>query len=89
MLIIVPPVGKSGPGMYSISFSREMPGLSMQAITPLITSTGLCGGILVAIPTAIPVVPLMIRLGSMAGSTHGSFSLSSKFGIKSTRPFSR
>ena len=39
---------------------------------------------LVAIPTAIPVVPLTRRLGYLEGSTVGSFSVSSKFGIKST-----
>ena len=39
---------------------------------------------LVAIPTAIPVVPFTKRLGNLAGNTVGSFSVSSKFGAKST-----
>ena len=39
---------------------------------------------MVAIPTAIPVVPLIRRFGILAGSTDGSFSVSSKFGVKST-----
>ena len=40
---------------------------------------------MVAMPTAIPVVPLIRRNGSLAGRITGSFSLSSKFGTKSTR----
>ena len=43
-----------------------------------------CGGIFVAIPTAIPLVPLTKRLGYLDGSTDGSFSVSSKFGVNST-----
>ena len=43
-----------------------------------------CGGIFVAIPTAIPDVPFTRRFGNLDGSTVGSFSVSSKFGIKST-----
>ena len=39
---------------------------------------------MVAIPTAIPDVPLTRRLGYLDGRTTGSFSVSSKFGIKST-----
>jgi len=38
----------------------------------------------VAMPTAMPAAPLMIRFGSFAGSTVGSCSRSSKFGMKST-----
>ena len=49
-----------------------------------ITSERLCGGILVAIPTAMPSEPLTSRFGYRAGSTNGSFLLSSKFGTKST-----
>ena len=44
---------------------------------------------MVAIPTAIPVVPFNKRFGRVAGSTSGSFSLSSKFGPKGTSPLSR
>ena len=39
-----------------------------------ITSTKLWGGILVAIPTAIPVEPLISKLGIRAGKTAGSCS---------------
>ena len=44
---------------------------------PLITSPRLCGGILVAIPTAIPPAPLTKRFGNCDGKTVGSFSVSS------------
>ena len=89
VFVIAAPVGKSGPFMYFISPFVEISGLSIYAITPSITSPGLCGGILVAIPTAIPVVPFMRRFGRVAGRTRGSFSLSSKFGPNGTRPLSR
>ena len=56
----------------------------MYATQPSITSPKLWGGILVAIPTAIPVVPLTNILGNLEGKTTGSFSDSSKFGVKST-----
>ena len=36
------------------------------------TSPKLCGGMFVAIPTAIPVEPLTKRFGYLAGSTDGS-----------------
>ena len=49
-----------------------------------IISLKLCGGILVAIPTAIPDVPFTRRLGYLDGRTVGSFSVSSKLGTKST-----
>ena len=41
------------------------------------TSPKLCGGILVAIPTAIPVEPFTSKFGNLAGKTEGSFNLSS------------
>ena len=52
------------------------------------TSVRLCGGIRVAIPTAIPSLPLRSRFGKRAGRTEGSISESSKFGWKSTVFFS-
>ena len=55
--------------------------------TAAMTSRRLCGGIFVAIPTAIPFVPFTSRFGKRAGSTVGSFSVSSKFGTKSTVSF--
>src|SRR5215217_2417048 len=57
------------------------PGLNIVAST---TSPRLWGGILVAIPTAMPSDPLTSRLGNRAGKTSGCFRLSSKFGTKST-----
>ncbi len=48
----------------------------------------LWGGMLVAMPTAIPLEPLTRRLGNRAGRTTGSCSESSKFGMKSTVDFS-
>ena len=78
---IVAPVGKSGPFMYSIrsSISVSLPSflLSIIRTTPSITSPRLCGGIFVAIPTAIPVAPFKRRLGILDGRTTGSFSFSS------------
>ena len=44
----------------------------------------LWGAIFVAIPTAIPEDPFTKRFGNLDGKTIGSFSSSSKFGIKST-----
>ncbi len=58
-------------------------------MTPSITSLGLWGGMFVAIPTAIPVVPFIRRLGTIAGRTTGSFSLPSKLGLNSINPFSK
>ena len=49
----------------------------MKAIVALITSPKLCGGILVAIPTAIPPAPLTKIFGYCEGKTSGSFSVSS------------
>ena len=83
------PVGKSGPLMMSITSSMVVSRfsstwLSMILTTAPITSRKLWGGILVAIPTAIPEVPLTNRFGYLEGRTVGSFSVSSKFGTKST-----
>lgn len=66
------PVGKSGAGMCFINSLIEILGFFMRAFKPAATSPMLWGGILVAIPTAIPVVPLMSRLGNLAGNTRGS-----------------
>ena len=56
----------------------------MQAVT---TSRRLWGGMSVAMPTAIPVVPFSNRLGTRAGSSTGSSSVPSKFGDHSTVPW--
>ncbi len=59
-------------------------GLSISSSTALATSRRLCGGMLVAMPTAMPREPLTSRLGILDGSTVGSCSRSSKLGWKST-----
>ena len=87
--VIIAPVGKSGPLIYFISPFVVISGFLINATVPSITSDTLCGGMFVAIPTAIPVVPLIKRFGSVAGKTSGSFSLSSKFGPKGTSPLSK
>ena len=60
-----PAVGKSGPGMSFISSSIDVDGSSMSAIAPSMISPRLCGGMLVAMPTAMPVVPLISRFGTL------------------------
>ncbi len=78
--IISAPVGKSGAVMYSISPSTSISGFSIKAITPSIHSPRLCGGMLVAIPTAIPSEPFTSRLGKREGKTEGCIPVSSKVG---------
>ena len=75
--IINPPVGKSGPKINFPKSSRLALGLSIINKVASITSPKLWGGMLVAIPTAIPEAPLTKRLGYCAGKTVGSFVLSS------------
>ena len=70
--IICAPVGKSGPGMISNKSSEVIAESSIIAKHPSITSPKLCGGILVAIPTAIPEAPLTNKFGYFAGNTVGS-----------------
>ena len=70
-------VGKSGPGMYSINSGIVMSGLAIIAKHALITSVILCGGMLVAIPTAIPLEPLISKLGILVGKTAGICSVPS------------
>ena len=69
--LIKPEVGKSGPGICCINSSMVMSSLSTMATQPLITSVKLCGGILVAIPTAIPEEPLTNKAGMRVGMTDG------------------
>ena len=56
----------------SISSSSVMSGLSIIASRPSIVSPRLCGGMLVAMPTAMPPAPLTSRFGKRAGRTTGS-----------------
>ena len=51
---IVPPVGKSGPSRCSHRSSVVISGSSMSACVARTTSPRLCGGMLVAMPTAMP-----------------------------------
>ena len=74
---IIPPVGKSGPFINSIISSEVALGCFIRWLIASTTSPKLCGGILVAIPTAIPSEPFTRRFGSLAGRTEGSFFLSS------------
>ena len=82
--IIYPPVGKSGP--FMIEYKSLFSLISFLIILMLASnnSNGLCGNILVDIPTAIPEAPLVIATGNAAGNTLGSFSVLSKLSIKST-----
>ena len=86
---ISPAVGKSGPFICFIRSSTETFSSSIIATRPSIISTRLWGGILVAIPTAIPSEPLTRSVGTVVGKTAGSFRVSSKFGSHSTVSFSR
>ena len=72
--LIIPAVGKSGPGKTSKSSSTEISGLSIIRRQASVTSVKLCGGMFVAIPTAIPEDPLTSRLGTRVGNTEGSLS---------------
>ena len=58
--------------------------MSIKQMAALITSVRLWGGMLVAMPTAMPEEPLTSKLGKRLGSTVGCISVSSKFGMKST-----
>ncbi len=74
---IRPPVGRSGPGTKRISVSRSADGCLIRCRAAATTSVRLCGGMFVAMPTAIPEVPFTSRFGNAAGSTNGSCSLPS------------
>jgi topoisomerase-4 subunit A len=69
-----PPVGKSGPWTKSIRSRSSAPGLSIRCDAASINSPTWCGGIEVAIPTAIPDDPLASKLGNSPGNTSGSSS---------------
>ena len=82
------------PTPISGGFSGFLLSSPVSRITPIciliasVISLRLCGGIFVAMPTAIPSLPLSNRFGIPAGNTDGSFSESSKLGWKSTVFFS-
>ena len=81
---MMPFVGKSGPGRWRIRSSRVASGLSSTSTAAPMTSLRLWGGMLVAMPTAMPDEPFTSRLGKRLGSTRGSFLVSSKLGSQST-----
>ncbi len=81
---MMPPVGKSGPLTYCIKSAKSACGCFSKYKIALTTSRKLCGGISVAYPAEIPVAPLTRRLGKPAGSTVGSWAVSSKFKTIST-----
>ncbi len=64
-------------GTIAIRSSMLRAGSPISATQASITSPRLCGGMLVAMPTAMPPAPLTSRLGKRAGSTTGSRSLPS------------
>ncbi|OPZ52413.1 MAG: hypothetical protein BWY91_02321 [bacterium ADurb.BinA028] len=74
--MISAPVGKSGPLTIVMSCasnsSRPAVGLLRYHCAPDATSRRLCGGMFVAMPTAMPDEPLTSRLGKRAGRTTGS-----------------
>jgi hypothetical protein len=53
--------------MILIRSSIESAGLSISAAQASMTSPRLCGGMLVAMPTAMPPAPLTNRFGNFAG----------------------
>jgi len=79
-----PAVGKSGPFTILRSSSSATAGSSMTRMIALPISRRLCGGMLVAMPTAIPLTPFTSRFGMAAGNTDGSLRRSSKLGTKAT-----
>ena len=67
-----PPVGKSGPCTKRIRSSGVASGWSIRWTVASMTSPRLWGGMLVAMPTAMPWLPLTSRFGKRAGRTTGS-----------------
>ena len=51
-----------------------MSSLSINLRQASVTSVGLCGGIFVAIPTAMPEEPFTNKVGTRVGNTEGSLS---------------
>ena len=69
---ITAPVGKSGPFTIFMRSAGRASGCSSTWIAASTTSRRLCGGMFVAMPTAIPPPPFTSRFGNRAGSTTGS-----------------
>src|SRR5260370_1260484 len=75
-----PAVGKSGPGITAMRSFTWARGFSIVIRQASMTSPRLCGGMFVAMPTAMPQLPFTRRLGNLAGSTLGSRSEPSDVG---------
>ena len=84
VLRILQPVGKSGPLIKAVNLETESSGSFESSSSALIVSFRLCGGILVAIPTAMPVAPFINRFGMRLGRTVGSTTVESKLSRKIT-----
>ncbi len=69
---MMPPVGKSGPLTHFSSAFDFASGLSIRCSAASHSSATLCGGIEVAMPTAMPCAPLASRFGKPPGITTGS-----------------
>lgn len=69
-----PPVGRSGPGTNFINVSRSAFGKRIRCRAAAMTSARLCGGMFVAMPTAMPEEPFTRRFGKAAGRATGSCS---------------
>ena len=72
---IIHQVGKSGQEINCIISSWLVSGFWTNFIRALHTSVKLCGGIFVAIHTAIPIVPLHNNAGNLVDKNIGSFLL--------------
>jgi len=70
--MIWPPPGKSGPGSTASTSSSVALGWRISSFAASATSVRLCGGISVAMPTAMPEAPLSSTKGRRAGSSCGS-----------------
>jgi len=70
---MIPPVGKSGPFTHFSRVFDFASGLSIRCSAASQSSAALCGGIEVAMPTAMPCEPLASRFGNPPGRTTGSF----------------
>ena len=68
----IAPVGKSGPFTCFIRSSTFDSGLSISCTIASTISLSRCGGMFVAMPTAIPAEPFTSRFGKRDGSTVGS-----------------
>ncbi len=69
---MMPAVGKSGP-LHDFQNLRQLRGgLFISRMVASTISVRLCGGMLVAMPTAMPFEPLISRFGMRVGRTVGS-----------------